>query len=440
MRLIDTLQGQRSITTIDDYVAALNSFQYQGHTYGLSGYGVQQTLKGSPVESVQHSFTGYASVQRSNGVIFACMLARQQVFAGVRFAYQRLRNGRPSGLFSTPDLAILSEPYLGGTTQDLLTRQIQDADLAGNGYLVKSEGELIRLRPDWVTLMLARNPQTGTLKKWAYLFDEDGPGTDKEPRIFWPENVSHFAPRPDPVASFRGMSWLTPAVRDTQTDNQMTDHKQKFLDNAATPNLAVTLDASIAPEKFERFRVMFEQEHRGSENAGKTLFLGGGADVTVVGKDLRQMEMTLTQSHGETRIAAAAGVPPIIVGLSEGLDSGTYSNYGQAVRRFGDGTMHELWQNFSGSLRTIVPTPSDAELWFDARDVPFLRQDALDAANIAQVEAQTIRSLIDAGYTPDTAVEAVTTGDWSRLVHTGLYSVQLQPAGTQTTAPTQEAT
>jgi phage portal protein BeeE len=53
----------------------------------------------------------------------------------------------------------------------------------------------------------------------------------------------------------------------------------------------------------------------------------------------------VTQGAGETRIAAAAGVPPVIVGLSEGLQAATYSNYSQARRRFADGTMRPLWRN-----------------------------------------------------------------------------------------------
>lgn len=444
MRLIDSLRRPSARYTIDDYASWLNSFQYGNNAYSLSDYGVQQTLKGQPVEQVSNSFGAYAQAAWSNGVIFACLLARQQVFAGVRFAFQRMRDGRPAGLFATPDLDVLAHPHPGGTTQDMLTQAIQDADLAGNWYgvkdtplpLVGATTEIHRLRPDWVKLLLKRNPRIGTWEKLAYLFYEDGPGDEDAYRVFYPEDVAHFAPRPDPIAAYRGMSWLTPVLREYQVDRQITGHKQAFFENAATPNLAITLDKAVSPERFTEFQELFKASHRGSEKSGETLFLGGGADVTVVGSDFRRMGLLELQHSGETRIAAAAGVPAIIVGIKEGLDSGTYSNYGQAVRRFGDGTMHELWQNFCGSTAHLVSTPSDAELWFDSRDVPFLRQDAKDAAEVAQFEAQTIRTLIEAGFDPATVTDAVATGDFSRLVHTGLVSVQLQPPGTQ---PTQEA-
>jgi hypothetical protein len=130
-------------------------------------------------------------------------------------------------------------------------------------------------------------------------------------------------------------------------------------------------------------------------------------------------------------------VPPVIVGLSEGLQAATYSNYGQARRRFADGTMHPLWQNAAGSLVPIVPAPpsdgrSAARLWYDARDVAFLREDRMDAANIQGRQATTIRTLVDAGYEPDAVVAAVQAEDYTLLKgrHTGLFSVQLQPPGT----------
>jgi phage portal protein BeeE len=441
VKLIDKLRGTEAQRySVDDYAAWVNSFQFGGSTYGLSSVSVvQQTLNGSPVEKIPHDLVGYASAYRSNGIVFACEQVRLQVFSAIRFQFQRFNAGRPGGLFSDPSLDILETPYLGGTTQSMLRKYLLDADFAGNGYLVRDEGELIRLRPDWVSIMLERNTRTGTWLKKAYLYDEDGPGTQKEPRVFWPENVAHFAPHTDPLATFRGMSWLTPIVRETQTDNQMNNHKQKFFENAATPNLAVKLDPAITVENFEKFKMLMEMEHRGADNAYKTMFLGGGADVTVIGKDFKQIDLKSIQGHGETRVAAAAGVPPIIVGLTEGLEAATYANYGLARRRFADGTVHPLWQDAAGTLANIVPAPTGTRLWYDSRDVPFLREDEKAAAEIEFIRAQTIRQYIEAGFTADSAKSAVDGGDATLLQHTGLVSVQLQEPGATQPTP-QEAT
>jgi hypothetical protein len=110
----------------------------------------------------------------------------------------------------------------------------------------------------------------------------------------------------------------------------------------------------------------------------------------------------VTQGAGESRIAAAAGVHPTIVGLSEGLQGSSLNsgNFGAARRLVADRTMSWLWRNAAGSLEILVPPPAGASLWYDASGIPFLREDRKDAAEIQQIKAATIRQLVDAGYEP----------------------------------------
>ncbi len=188
--------------------------------------------------------------------------------------------------------------------------------------------------------------------------------------------------------------------------------------------------AAATQDNVKKWVEEFEDKFAGPDNAGKTLQLYPGADVTVVGSNLKDIDFKSVRGGGETRIAAASGVPPIIVGLSEGLESATYANYGQARRRLADGTAHPLWQNASGSIERITAVPDDStRLWYDATDVPFLREDEKDAAGIAAVKAQTINSYITAGYKPESVVKAVEANDLRLLEHSGLYSVQLQQPG-----------
>jgi phage portal protein BeeE len=420
----------RDISTIDDYALALQEALGYG---GWSTLGITQTQPGEAAEKAPGDLPGYAQLFATNPVIWACMVARQMVFSAPRFIWQRLNNGTPSELFGSTDLRLLEEPWMGGTTQDLLSRVIQDADLAGNSYWTGADNELVRLRPDWTFIVMERRVMRGGVLGWrklGYIYQEPG----EEPVPLLADEVAHFAPVPDPLATYRGMSWLTPVIRETQNDSLMARHKRKFLENAATPNMVVRLAREVSPEAFAKFKAKMEANHRGVENAYKTLYLGGGADVTVVGSDFKQLDFAKVQGAGETRIAAAAGVPPIIVGLSEGLQAATYSNYGQARRRFADGTIHPLWQNAAGSFGRLVQPPGGnrsgaVRLWYDARDVPFLREDARDAAEIQGVQSRTIRTLVDAGYTPESVMKAVTSSDWTLLVHTGLFSVQLQRPG-----------
>jgi hypothetical protein len=395
------------------------------------------SISGDPREEPEPTFEGYIQgAYRTNGVVFACMLARLALFSEARFQWRQLESGRPGDLFGSPELAILERPWPNGTTGDLLARAIQDADLAGNFYAVRRRNTIKRMRPDWVTIVLGSEmdvEQPGfalDAEVIGYIYKPGGPRGTADPVILLAEEVCHFAPISDPAARFRGMSWLTPVIRDIMADQAATDHKLTYFEKGATPNLAVSLDASVGAEAFKSFVDAFKERHGDLEDAYRTIFLGGGADVKVVGSDMQQISFKETQGGGETRIAAAAGVPPVIVGLSEGLEAATYSNYGQARRRFADLTMRPLWRNFAGSMQTIVPPPRrGAELWYDDRDIPFLQEDVKDSAEIIEVHSRAIRNLTDGGYTPESVVEAVVSGDLRRLDHTGLLSVQMREPG-----------
>jgi phage portal protein BeeE len=230
------------------------------------------------------------------------------------------------------------------------------------------------------------------------------------------------------------MSWLQPIITEIEGDSAATAHKKKFFDNGATVNQAIVLDPTVQLDMFTKLKEQFVKDHEGVANAYKTLFLGGGADIKTVGSNFQQMEFKTTQGAAETRIAAASGIHPTIVGLSEGLQGSSLNagNFGAARRLTADKTIRPLWRNAAGSLANIVNVPGGTRLWYDARDVAFLLEDEKDAADIQQVQATSIKTLIDGGYEPDAVVAAVDAGDLSMLVghHTGLNSVQLQPPGT----------
>jgi hypothetical protein len=410
----------------------LNLLSYGGNTYPLYGntsWGPQKA------EAIGPEFAGLVDgALKADGVISAIEQTRFMVFAEARFLFQRLIGGRPGDLWGDRSLRILERPWVGGTTGDLLSRMLLDADFAGNSYWTLAGDELVRLRPDWVEILLAERVTPGGdrvgYQKVGFNYYQDGV-TTKKPVMFAANEVCHFAPYPDPLANYRGMSWLTPVVREIQSDIAATQHKLKFFENAATPNVHVGFAEKMNADQLRAFKEAMDDGHAGSANAYKTLYTAGGADVTVLGADMRQMDFKATQGAGETRLAAAGGVHPVIVGLSEGMQGSSLNagNYQAAKRVFIDKTIRPLWRNVAGSLETLVPPPGDSRLWYDDRDVPFLLDDIQDRANVQQTEAITIRNLVDAGYTPDTVVAAVMNEDMSLLQHSGLFSVQLNPAG-----------
>jgi hypothetical protein len=420
------------------FADVISLMQFDGLSYPVTSWGTRPSDRAEPPPS---DFVGYVEgLYKKNGAIAALLGIRLALFSQAWPMWQRLRQGRPGDLFSTPTLDLLREPWPNGTASDLLGRMVQDADLGGNFYGLERGGNLLRLRPDWVEIIhVGEDPD---IQIAGYRYRRNG---DVKDRVIYPvDEVAHWSPLPDPTARFRGMSWLTPVVREVMADTKMTEHKGRFLDNAATPNLVVKYPP-LSEEEFLTVKRLIDEGHAGVINAYKTMHLSGGADVTVVGQNMQQLDFKLVQGAGETRLAAAAGVPPVIVGFSEGLAGSSLNagNYAMARRRLADGTLHPLWGSAFGALQRVTGRPpgDDARLWYDASQIPFLREDLKDQADITDVEARAVRTLVDAGFDPDAAVAAVVQRDLRLLGnnHTGLFSVQLQPPGSVTAAPPRPA-
>lgn len=421
MRLIDALRGVIiPYPTTSDYTDV--------------GAGMLQTYYGgqnSTGERINSDFKSYASTgYAGNGVVFSVLNARMRLFTEATFKFRSLDRGK---LFDSPALALLECPWPNGQTPDLLARMLQDADLAGNAFVHQVRPNVLRrLRPDWVQIVAVEIddevglPYTEVI---GYMYAEGGFASGEDPVYMTVDEVAHWSPIPDPLASWRGISWLTPIVREVNADLAMVTHRQKFFDNAATPNLLIRYAGSIGQTRLEDTVKQVNARHGGAVNAWKTMILDNGADVTVVGNNFKDMAFDAIQSAGEVRIASAGGVPPLVAGLQGGLDAATIANYAAAYRNFADSTVHGLWRGASNALAKLVEVPDGAQLWFDTNDIPSLR-DAEESRQKANAQfAMAANSLVTGGFEAASVVNALVSGDMSQLQHTGLTSVQLLPPG-----------
>lgn len=381
-----------------------------------------------------------AGLYKANGIVFACIGARAMPFSEARFQMQEINDGRPGRLFDDTSLRLLDEPWPNGTTGELLFRMEQDVSIAGNFFAtVVGAGatrRIRRLRPDWVTILSGVRgddaPHTHDeldAEVLGYIYEPPG----SEMVLLSPEVVVHYSPLPDPVHHWRGMSWLTPLTREIEADSKATKHKLKYFDNGAALSTVIRYPADLEPARFRRFVELFEEAHRGPENAYKTLHIGGGADPTVIGTEMKT-DFRSIQAAGENRVAAAAGVGAVMARFTDGLSGSSLNegNYKAAKRQFADMTLRPLWRSAAGAFTKLVDVPEHARLWHDVRDVELLKENEADEAEIVKVRSESISSLVSAGYTPESVVAAVESGDLTMLEHSGLYSVQLQTAGTDT--------
>jgi hypothetical protein len=377
---------------------------------------------------------------KGNAVVAACELTRMALVSEAR---PKWRNLDRRNLFGTTDLGVLERPWPGGTFRQLASRMMLNADMAGTAFVGRRRerpDRLMLMRPDWVVMVLGSQDDADGAQ---FAMDADllgvmyypgGQGQGRDPVPLLADEVAVWSPQPDPLAAYRGVSWMTAAAREIDADQAASLHKLAFFENGATPQLIVSFGPEVKREHFADFVRRMDTGHAGVRNAYKTLALGGGATPHVVGKDLQQLDFKVTQGAGETRIAAASGVHPVVAALSEGMAGSSLNagNFRAACRLVADRTLRPLWGGMFAALETIVPAPdSRSELWYDEREISFLQEDRKDAADIALLKAQTIAAYVREGFTPDSAVAAVEGEDPTLLAHSGLLSVQLQPPGAQ---------
>ena len=400
-------------------------------TYGGVGYPLLNTTMNKTNQ--EKIVRDQRSAGKYTSTIFGLILARAQVFGQTRFQWTNMSGSQPGDLYGSKELAVLERPWVGGTTQSLLKRMEWFGSSSGQAYVRRRGNQLFVLEPQWMTVVLGsqedeENPAyAADIERVGYLYGPPGGRV----QFFFPQQIAHYAPIPDPDCSWLGQSWITPVMRELMADLAAIDHKNEFFRNAATPNLAIKFDAAQDIVRVRQFIELMEEDHAGIANAFKTMYLGGGADPVAVGLNFKDMDYAVLQASAELRMATAAGVPASWVGLSEGLKGSALNagNFDSARRRFSDGTMVDLWGEAAASLEPLLTKPSpQSTLWYDMR-VPFMRQDAQDKATVQGTEATTISTLIREGFTPASCVEAVRQADWSLLVHTGLTSIQLQPPG-----------
>jgi hypothetical protein len=413
-----------------------NAWAQQWMTYQNNGYPISYggSDYASNYESIDTDFEGYSQQAfKADGVVYACLVARMRLFSQARFQWQKMRDGRPGDLFGNKELAVFEEPWPQAGTIDLLSKALSHADIGGNHYAYRDGKQIRVLRPDWVDIVLTAPPEEAVendVAGWVY---KPGGTSDRSRWKFFVQGdwqFAHWAPTPDPESQFRGMSWMTPVIREIMADKAATKHKGKFFDNAATPSFAMSFKETVTAEQFKEFKRAMQETHQGADNAYKPLYVGGGADITPLMYDLRQLDFKATQGAGETRIAAAARVHPVIVGLSEGMQGSSLNagNFKAAKDAWADGEMRPMWQSLCQAYSSLVKVPEGARLWYDDRDISFLREDIEQKAKVINQEAEIIQGLVMQGFTWESARDAVADGgDWKLLKHTGLFSVQLQP-------------
>jgi phage portal protein BeeE len=459
--LLERIRAVRGVSDVEQRFSAddwytnyllPSSFNFGGTTYPL---GLNQSWAQNRAAEISQTLPGYTAALQVCPPAFAAQMVRALVLSQVRFTFRNLpwatpaTTGNPKAaprrVFSSQALRLLERPWPNATTGELVARMEWHAGLGGAAFVALRSDRLQVLRPDWTAIIHASASQPanpgGALDAVLAGYWYCNGGFDNPygytPEFLLPDECIHWAPIPNPTGESIGMSWITPAIRDIQGDRLASEFKIRYWENGATPNLVISGLPTVTKAQFDEMVAMMEEKHAGAANAFRTLYLTAGADAKVIGSNLQETDFRAVTAAGETRISTLSRVPASLLGISEGMQGSSLNagNFSAARRSFGDTWVYPTLQDLAKSLAPLIKVPSDAELWFDVTDMPILREDAKDAAEIDSVKAQAIRTLVDGGFDPKTAIATIAP-EWSAsLSHTGMLSVQVQPPGAQLTSP-----
>jgi phage portal protein BeeE len=408
MRLLDRITDRYQVRTAQGY--------YEGMASGaavLLTYQQDKNRESSPKDIATRAQEAYAT----NGVVWACVLARMALLSEARFTF---RNLTTKNLYGNESLRVLEYPWPNGTTGELLSRMEQDISTAGNAYIWQATPQLlVRLPPEEIIIVSEQvNDALGRPYRQVIGYDWQpqpyaGTGEERKGFHFDVDEIAHWSPYPDPSANYRGMSWMQPVLNEINADEGMTIYKTKYLDHGV-PITGIKYAAKLKPETVDYAVERLQNKYGGVANAWRPLILDQGADP-IMSNGLEGLDYRNIQAGGELRICSAAGVPPIVVGLKNAESGETYQT---AMRAWADTKIRPLWRSVCACLEKFISDmpPKGVQLWYDTSDIAALQAAETERAQVAQVSSAALITLVQAGFTRDSCVAAVTSNDFTLLV------------------------
>jgi HK97 family phage portal protein len=145
----------------------------------------------------------------------------------------------------------------------------------------------------------------------------------------------------DPINDHYGLSPIEAAAAALDTHNAAGAWNKALLDNAARPSGALVYggEANLSETQFARLKEELESTFQGARNAGRPLLLEGGLDWKPLSLSPKELDFIAAKAAAAREIAAAFGVPPMLLGIP---GDATYANFQEANRAFWRSTVVPL--------------------------------------------------------------------------------------------------
>lgn len=371
------------------------------------------------VEPLRDYFNAADQGYRKNELVFACV---QEYITSASEAILVVGNKDADGVLVSTDqqraLSLASEPNPSMDTVAFLEAMHMQLLIGGNVYLftprsaIGTISGMYWLRPDRIRII--PDQMTGSAKAYKYTLGS----TDY---IIPAEYIAHHKTT-DPLNDWYGLGNLQVLAKMVNLDTDATDFARSVFENKGVPAGFLKVARRLnTQDEADHIRRNWHARFAGKANWQRIGVLDEDASYQELAPKMGEMGMPDLRSITETRICAAFGVPPIIVGAKAGLDSATYSNYAQAKESFWEETLLPAYKRAAAFFtRALRDTPDfrGMEFGFDFSEVRALADDQMQMASVTKTRSESASILIRAGYDPDSVSEALQLPQG--LVHSGM--------------------
>jgi HK97 family phage portal protein len=215
-----------------------------------------------------------------------------------------------------PIVALLNSWNIRDNGYDGMERAVLHLELTGNAYLamiggraVKWPVELWPLAPQFVRAL----PDRDTFIS-GYIY---GRGSEIEKR-YNTQDVCHLR-YPNPTGDeIYGLGTLASCVMQADLSSAFTAHGLATIENGVQPGLLVSMPGTNAKQR-EEARVELERTFRGPAQAGRSMILGGPAEMDIKPWTIGEKEVAYLESQKDARdaIAAAFGIPTSMLTMED---------------------------------------------------------------------------------------------------------------------------
>lgn len=313
---------------------------------------------------------------QKNSVVAACIQALTFTFSEPPLLVWSQEGADGEPLPTHPLRQILRNPNPLMGEDELWQYTIAYMALGGNAYWHKVRSTGGRVVELWPYHAGQVRPVPGG-PAWVQGYEFNDGSTDWQP--IPKKDIVHFKwPLPDPSQPWMAQPPLRSASRAVDTDSELDRYLYALLKNDAVPRTVIMQNPErfMTPEEVERAKAQWRERY-GGESRGDVAILEAGATVQRLSLNLEELAFDALRRVPEVRIAAAFGVPPILAGLSAGLDASTYSNYQQARLAFTQDRLVPLWRSVAAEVQSSLASEfgNGVVLRHDLNEVASLQED-----------------------------------------------------------------